>query len=201
MKIVAIGSKAAFDELISGAGTIKWVHCMHGSELAQHTDANAFFVLAEDGWDDFLNNISVPCFVHSVTRACALHSTAIRFNGWTGFIKNDMWEIAGNITDAATAILSALNKRFVVTADEPGFISARIIAMIVNEAWYAIGDGISTEAEIDTAMKLGTNYPYGPFEWGHAIGMKNIYTLLQQMSMEHEKYKPAPSFEKFIQTQ
>ncbi|RYG08652.1 MAG: 3-hydroxybutyryl-CoA dehydrogenase, partial [Chitinophagaceae bacterium] len=72
---------------------------------------------------------------------------------------------------------------------------------IINEAWYALGDGVSTESEIDTAMKLGTNYPYGPFEWGHIIGMKNVYDLLQQMAVEHAKYTPAPHFQQFIQAQ
>lgn len=71
-------------------------------------------------------------------------------------------------------------------------ISLRIISMIVNEAYFALGDGISTKEEIDTAMKLGTNYPYGPFEWSQKIGLKKIYALLQNLGREKERYAAAP---------
>lgn len=71
-------------------------------------------------------------------------------------------------------------------------ISLRIISMIVNEAYYALGDGISTKEEIDIAMKLGTNYPYGPFEWGQIIGLKKIYALLLNLGRTEERYEIAP---------
>ncbi len=45
------------------------------------------------------------------------------------------------------------------------------MAMIINEAWHALAEEVSTKNEIDTAMKLGTNYPYGPFEWAEKIGL------------------------------
>ena len=67
-------------------------------------------------------------------------------------------------------------------------LSARIIAMIINEAYYTLEAGISSKAEIDTAMKLGTNYPYGPFEWGEKIGLKNIYMLLFELSKTDDRY-------------
>lgn len=71
-------------------------------------------------------------------------------------------------------------------------ISIRIISMIVNEAYFALGDGISTKAEIDIAMKLGTNYPYGPFEWATIIGLKKIYALLQNLGRDDARYAIAP---------
>ena len=80
-----------------------------------------------------------------------------------------------------------------VTADQQLHpIALRIIAMIVNEAYFALGDGISTKEEIDTAMKLGTNYPYGPFEWSEKIGLKKIYALLQNLGNSGERYLVAP---------
>jgi len=75
--------------------------------------------------------------------------------------------------------------------DEPGLISARIIAMIINEAYFANAENVSTEKEIDTAMKLGTNYPYGPFEWADKIGVKNIYVLLEKLSINDPRYHPS----------
>ena len=87
-------------------------------------------------------------------------------------------------------------KKIIATPDEPGFISARIISMIINEAFYAKGENISTENEIDIAMKLGTNYPFGPFEWANEIGIKNIYDLLVSLSKNDVRYNPSPLLEK-----
>jgi len=50
---------------------------------------------------------------------------------------------------------------------------------------------VSTKQEIDIAMKLGTNYPHGPFEWSELIGLQNIYRLLLEMSRDDQKYQPA----------
>jgi 3-hydroxybutyryl-CoA dehydrogenase len=76
-------------------------------------------------------------------------------------------------------------------SDEPGFIAARVIAMIINEAYLALEEHVSTKEEINTAMKLGTNYPFGPFEWAVAIGTSNILNLLERLNRESNRYKPA----------
>ena len=67
--------------------------------------------------------------------------------------------------------------------------------MIINEAYYAKDEDVSTEKEIDTAMKLGTNYPFGPFEWAQIIGIRNIYTLLKTLSEKDNRYIPSPLLE------
>jgi 3-hydroxybutyryl-CoA dehydrogenase len=51
---------------------------------------------------------------------------------------------------------------------------------------------VSTEKEINIAMKYGTNYPHGPFEWAEIIGIDRIYDLLQQLAASDSKYCPAP---------
>jgi 3-hydroxybutyryl-CoA dehydrogenase len=71
-------------------------------------------------------------------------------------------------------------------------ITARVLATIINEAYYTLGDRVSTREEIDIAMKLGTSYPYGPFEWSAKIGLKRIYELLTQLSDVDKRYTPAP---------
>ncbi len=75
-----------------------------------------------------------------------------------------------------TIYLNNLAGDVVFVKDEPGLVSARVISMIVNEAFFALAEGVSTMEEIDVAMKLGTNYPYGPFEWLEKIGVANIYS-------------------------
>jgi 3-hydroxybutyryl-CoA dehydrogenase len=63
--------------------------------------------------------------------------------------------------------------------------------MIINEAYLALAEGVSTKEEINTAMKLGTAYPFGPFDWAEKIGLKNIALLLQKLSSTQPRYTPA----------
>ena len=63
-----------------------------------------------------------------------------------------------------------------------GFHYPRVISMIVNEAYFALGDKLATSESIDLAMKNGVNYPLGPVEWGQKIGLKYIIDLLTEYS-------------------
>lgn len=58
--------------------------------------------------------------------------------------------------------------------DQIGFIAPRVIACIINEAYLALQEGVSTKDQIDLAMQLGTNYPLGPFAWADKIGKKKF---------------------------
>ncbi|MEP6845805.1 MAG: 3-hydroxyacyl-CoA dehydrogenase family protein, partial [Panacibacter sp.] len=66
---------------------------------------------------------------------------------------------------------------------------------IINEAYFALGDKVSSKQEIDIALKLGTNYPFGPFEWGEKIGLHHIFRLLKTLSFEDDRYIAAPYLE------
>ncbi len=124
----------------------------------------------------------------------------IRINGWNSFLKRPLVEVAGEETSKATIkkIFSCFNKKIEWVPDIPGFITARIISMIINEAWYTLDEKVSTKEEIDTAMKLGTNYPYGPFEWGTIIGLKNVYELLTTLAATNSRYQPSALLQKEI---
>jgi 3-hydroxybutyryl-CoA dehydrogenase len=76
--------------------------------------------------------------------------------------------------------------------DIAGMFTPRTISMIVNEGYFALQEEISSKKEIDIAMRLGTNYPYGPFEWSEKIGLKKIYNLLEQLAHTDKRYVPAP---------
>jgi 3-hydroxybutyryl-CoA dehydrogenase len=123
----------------------------------------------------------------------------IRFNGWPTFLKRTVWEAAHPATASqskAEAIFSCFNKKTEWTPDVPGFISARVVVMIINEAYFALEEQVSTKEEIDIAMKLGTNYPFGPFEWSEKIGLKKIYDLLHELSKTNSRYRPAELLKK-----
>ncbi|HEV2483410.1 MAG TPA: 3-hydroxyacyl-CoA dehydrogenase family protein [Puia sp.] len=96
-----------------------------------------------------------------------------------------------NMADRVIALYRQLDCRYLAAPDVPGMISARVVAGIINEAWYTWEEKVSTKEEIDTAMRLGTNYPLGPFEWGERIGLAKIVGLLLALSETDPRYTPA----------
>jgi 3-hydroxybutyryl-CoA dehydrogenase len=123
----------------------------------------------------------------------------IRINGWPGMLDRAVHEAA--VPDATVAaqigpLYEKLGRTLRLAPDIPGMITARILAVLINEAWYTWQDGVSTKDEIDTAMRLGTNYPMGPFEWGMHIGLDRVVGLLDAMSMTDLRYIPAESLKK-----
>jgi 3-hydroxybutyryl-CoA dehydrogenase len=194
MTIVVLAAKEQWEELTANTADIQWLKAEADFSPADYAGADAFFILKENSLFNFAG-INKPVFINSVTKTLAvLHApaNAVRINGWHSFLQRPVWEIAGTVTNAVTAVAEKLQKKMHVIKDEPGLVSAKIIAMIINEAYFALGDEVSSKAEIDTAMKLGTNYPYGPFEWAQKIGIKNIYALLLKLSLTNKRYKPAP---------
>jgi len=129
-----------------------------------------------------------------MNESAAISSEFIRLNGWPGFLKRPVVECSsGNDSNRKKAeeLFQIFGKKTEWVTNIPGFVSARVISMIINEAYFAIEDEVSTREEIDTAMKLGTNYPFGPFEWSRLIGIKNIFELLETLSVSNGRYSPA----------
>lgn len=79
-------------------------------------------------------------------------------------------------------------------ASRIGLVTPRVIVMIINEAYFTVQEGTATKEDIDVGMKLGTNYPKGPFEWANLIGLKNIYKTLDALyeDTKEGRYKICP---------
>ena len=94
---------------------------------------------------------------------------------------------------AESKIVDQFSKNAGFKKDTPihSLIASRVLACIINEAWWAKEEDVASELEIDTAMKLGTGYPYGPFEWCKKIGPNIVKTLLASMSesVSDDRYK------------
>jgi 3-hydroxybutyryl-CoA dehydrogenase len=119
----------------------------------------------------------------------------IRINAWPGMLQRAVTEVVlpPAISEATIKdIFDRLQWNYVLVPDIPGMITARVLATIINEAYFTLGAQVSTREEIDIAMKLGTSYPYGPFEWGEKIGLSRIYELLTELSSGDGRYTPAP---------
>jgi 3-hydroxybutyryl-CoA dehydrogenase len=134
-----------------------------------------------------------------VETAKTLPENFIRINGWPGFLKRPVVESSCNSDDMkarAEKIFSRFNRIAEWVPDVPGFITARVISTIINEAYFTLDEKVSSKNEIDTAMKLGTNYPFGPFEWSEKIGLKKVYELLKMLSKTSSRYEPSSLLKK-----
>ena len=76
--------------------------------------------------------------------------------------------------------------------DVPGLVLPRVVGMLINEAAFALQDGIADEETIDLAMKLGVNYPRGLLAWGRELGWGRILAILEHLHREYgeDRYRP-----------
>jgi 3-hydroxybutyryl-CoA dehydrogenase len=174
-----------------------WVDSIEA--LENETGVYAFFDLGFVNDSTRINHLKRllprPVFINSVSDELAATDPGfIRMNGWPTFLQRPIWELAVGSEErrsAANDVFNSIGWTACFVPDTKGMVSARVIAMIINEAYHALGAGISTKAEIDIAMKLGTNYPHGPFEWSEKIGLKNIYEILFELGKADRRYEIA----------
>lgn len=201
MKIIVKCTDQQKEELTSN-GIVPGVELiyMHDNKKPEIDSIDALFDLEfenKPGQIELLKEIPAKVvIINSVVATLAeLNPSFVRINAWPAFLSSTLIEGSCGSDEKrklAENVFTAFNKKVEWLADEPGFITARVISMIINEAYFALSEGISTKEEIDTAMKLGTNYPYGPFEWAQKIGLENVFTLLNILSRQQSRYKPCP---------
>lgn len=205
MRLAILANEASRQEWLSkqgGNAEIAWVSDIDA--LVQER-ADAYFDLLfeeEPGHIQKLSHLMAPVFINSVAEplldselfsAVAEDCQLIRINAWPGFLKRDVLELA--IADpfdetVVREVLGTLGWKWRIVPDVPGMITPRVISMIINEAYFTLQANVSTREEIDTAMKLGTNYPHGPFEWSALIGLKKINKLLVALTAIDKRYQP-----------
>jgi len=141
--------------------------------------------------EDYVENTGQVVFVNSVKTTLGeirlfLDNPKAEFIGMNGlptFLNKEHWEIVNKIKNhkQLQSILTSLGLSYYLVEDRVGMVAARVICMIINEAYYTLMEGVANKSDIDTSMKLGTNYPYGPFEWCKTIGIQHIYDLLDAL--------------------
>jgi 3-hydroxybutyryl-CoA dehydrogenase len=100
---------------------------------------------------------------------------------------------------AAVEVGRRMGKEVVVIKESPGFITSRINAMIGNEAFYMLQEGIASAADIDKALKLGLNHPMGPFELVDLVGLDTRLHILEYLHQTlGEKFRPAPLLVEYV---
>ncbi|HEY6901301.1 MAG TPA: 3-hydroxyacyl-CoA dehydrogenase family protein, partial [Puia sp.] len=144
--------------------------------------------------------LPMPIFVNAVIPTLEeIGRPFVRINGWPGFLNRPVHELTvkdASLAEKLPALYEKLGCSYRIVPDTPGMISSRILATIINEAYYTWEEAVSSQEEIDIAMKLGTNYPTGPFEWAQQIGLKRVTKLLNALSKTNDRYTPAASLVK-----
>lgn len=206
MKIVVIAQSSLKKEL--GSKNIpagwEWAWIDSVNDLDRHSDAGLYFDLdftMDAGRIGALSRLlPAPVIVNSVVHTLQeIGRPFIRINGWPGFLERSIHELA--VPDEKTGmeistLYETMGWQYRIIPDIPGMISARIVAGIINEAYFTFQERVSTKSEIDIAMKLGTNYPFGPFEWSERIGLQNIDQLLTAVQKAESRYDIAGELKK-----
>ena len=100
---------------------------------------------------------------------------------------------------AAVDVGQRMGKEVVVIKESPGFITSRINAMIGNEAFYMLQEGVASAQDIDKALKLGLNHPMGPFEMVDLVGLDTRLHILEYLHKSlGEKFRPAPLLVQYV---
>lgn len=195
MTIAVLAADAAFEELTAGAQSIEWLRCADW-DVFSTTPADCFVNLEENAADRDYHRFGKTVIIHAVLHSLSekqLPDHVIRINAWAGFLARPVWEYAGEKQASAEIMASSIGKKLVMVPDEPGFVAARTISMIINEAYFALGEKVSSKKDIDTAMRLGVNYPFGPFEWAEKIGVAKVCSLLRKLAITDNRYTAAES--------
>ena len=212
MKILARGEKIRTEELkLKLSSVVCDLKIIDDTDLssANLNDYDLIFDLDFDEHQEQLNfyaGLNVPVIVSCVKTqlAKAVHDYGkkvncllIGMNCLPTFINRELAEVS--LLDSTTkatleTLMQQLNWKYKLIEDRVGMVTPRIIFMIINEACYTVQEGTASLEDIDTSMKLGTNYPFGPFEWANKIGVKHVYETLEAIynDTHDERYKICP---------
>ena len=209
MKILLAGDAKRAEELraILSLNKTLEIDYSDGDEDEDYEEYDCIFDL---NFDDDPSKLSiyagmrdVPIFVNAVKLSLneavynldeKIRCQLFGVNILSGFISQSVWEVSlfrKFETESLSKLMKLFGIDFRTVEDRVGLVKPRVIFMLINEASYTLQEGTATIEDIDLAMKLGTNYPFGPFEWCDKIGIENVFETLAAMydDTKDERYK------------
>lgn len=145
---------------------------------------------------DLIFTTAVPC---SATEAASWTINPGRVVGISPIIEKIV-EVAPALQTApevlvhGETLLRDIGLEVIRVADSPGLVRLRILSCIINEAIAAMAEGVATADDIDVALKLGANYPFGPIEWVDKLTPEVVHAVMRGLQYEYgeDRYRPAP---------
>jgi 3-hydroxybutyryl-CoA dehydrogenase len=154
--------------------------------------------------------ILTSCIGFATTEIASWTRTPERVVGFATFYplrEKKVIELAGGLRtekgflEKAEGFFHALGKEPARVKDLAGLVFPRILSLIINQAARILDEGVASAEEIDTAMRLGTNYPLGPLRWADLAGIDEVLAVLEGLLLEtgDDRYRPAPVLRKMVQ--
>jgi 3-hydroxybutyryl-CoA dehydrogenase len=102
--------------------------------------------------------------------------------------------------ERAERFFASLGRPTAWVQDAPGLVLGRILAQVINECAFAVGEAVGSPADVDAGMELGLNYPRGPLAWADAIGLDHVVMILDGLREEYgeERYRAAPLLRRIV---
>lgn len=193
MKILVTGTPercAELKEKISGE------HAVHIENSLLQTIAENYDLVFDLNLDDrpfpsVYNNKNAPVIIGCAVKKSLkqmmfdfntpLQCKLFGMNALPTFIDRPKVEISTLETEDSaplTELMKVLGWDYLQVEDRVGMVTPRVVCMLINEACFTLQEGTASLEDMDKAMKLGANYPYGPFEWCDLIGIKDVYETL-----------------------
>lgn len=214
MNILVRGSKNQTEELEAKLKSVSCkLTCVDDFDLLVNANVHDYDVIFDLKFDEkssqlkyFAGLKEIPVFVSAVKQSLAAAKFAFEgeikcllfgLNSLPGFLNRSLAEISLFNPDDANQLrhwMLVLQWDYKLVSDRVGMVTPRVIFMIINEACYTLQEGTASMEDIDISMKLGTNYPFGPFEWADKIGIRHVFETLEAIWMDthDERYKICP---------
>lgn len=132
----------------------------------------------------------------------------VGFGALPGFSQRPLMEVAPTVhspketLEVVRRFFSSVGKEIELVQDRVGMVLPRVLCQIINEAVFALQEDVASPQDIDTAMKLGLNYPLGPIEWADRIGFRHVHAVLAALEndLKEDRYRIAPLLKQMAQT-
>lgn len=205
MKIALIGTSSKKEELLSViSSTEHEIVSLESTKNIDFTNLDIIFDLnfddrSQSSVNDYLdlpqNCLLIVSSLKIQLEAVVpkkLQEQVIGFNALQSFISRDTIEYCHIQNQDFTELFLKLGwKKALKVGSRVGLVSARVVLMIVNEAYFTLQEGTANKEDINLGLKLGTAYPNGPFEWSEKIGIKDVYEVLLALYQDtlDDRYK------------
>ena len=224
MNILVMGEQIRFDELKLKLGNGHYYYFLPFGQVVETIKQKKIDCVIDLNFDDDANNFAnallmfptAPKMVCGVKKTLSqfffefqdydfdqqAKSTVVGVNFLPTFINKPLTEASslGNVINKQTLdwFENHLGLAFELVGERVGMVVPRVVCMLINEGFFALQERTATQADIDKSMKLGTNYPFGVFEWSERIGIKNVYETLLSVyeDTQDERYKICPLLKK-----